>query len=192
MPQWLGRLPWPWKAVLGMTGVAVALVWLVRIAYLPVLSRISAHRAALMDLTVKLADAQVLAGQLAGQEEVLQLTQQRYDALQRQIGGTLTVPRVLERLGTHVEAHHLALMAVHSHEDEVPHLLPLGPALTLRTVPITLQVSGRYQAIGEWLGAIGRAPLCTSVQSLELTKPQAAQDALRADLVIAVYQQEGG
>ena len=193
MPPLKIRLEFRQQVFLGLTGALLVVILSLRFIYLPVLARINERRALLTDLRVKIADAQVLAGQLPGQEQALQLAREHYgDALESWIGKEQSVARILERLSAQAKDHRLELVAIQPRaEDHEPRVVILGPEVTLREVPLTLQLTGRYRQLGEFLGDLPTAPFLASIRELKMTKPQADRAELRTDLVLAVYLSEG-
>ena len=180
------------RLLLGLTGAFLVLVLSARFVYLPLISWIGERRGVLENLRVKIADAHVLAEQLPGQEKALQLARERYGALvEGRIGKGQSVAHILEKLSQRANGHQLELVAVQPRTDQTePHRVTLGPETRLRIVPLTLQLTGRYRQVGEFLEELVHAPMVTSVQSLKLTKPQADSAKLQADLVLAVYLAE--
>ena len=179
------------QLMLGATAAAATLLLAVRFLYLPVIGRIGEQRAMIRDLVVKTADAQALAAQRPTTEAALRDAQQRYRTLEDQVGSGQSVGKILELLGAQAKAHRLELTVVQQAPDELQaRVVTLGPELTLREVPLTLQVSGRYRQIGEFLGGLQEAPFLSSVRTLTMAKAQAESPTLRAELVLAVYLAE--
>ena len=188
---WLGRLEPRQQLWLGVAAGLVLAVWTVRFAYLPVLSRLSDRRSRVQELRVKRADAHIVMERLPAQEARLQTAQAQYRELERRVGRDQSPARVLEQLSEQAKRHRLELTAVQSQPGETAsRLFTLGP-LTLREVPLTLHVTGRYRMLGEFLGALPQAPFLSSVRSLTVTKSDAEDTALQATLVLAVYLAEG-
>ena len=191
MPPLKIRLEFRQQVLLGLTGALLVVILSVRFIYLPVIARINARRVMLNDLRVKIADAQVLAEQLPDQERALQLAREHYGALESRIGEGQSVARILERLSAQAKDHRLELVAVQPHaQDTEPRVVTVGPELTLREVPLALQLTGRYRQLGEFLGELSSAPFLASVHKLVVTKPHAEDAQLKADLVLAVYLAE--
>ena len=179
------------KLLLGVTGGLVALVWLFRYLYLPAIATIEARRATLQDLKVKIADAQVLTAQLPDHQAALRDAQERYRALESRLGAGQSVARVLEALSAEAKDHRLELAALKPRTDERERrVFALSPEMLLTEMPLTLQLTGRYRQLGEFLGGLRDAPFVASVQELKITKPEAGHAQLQADLVLAVYLAE--
>ena len=178
--------------LVGGTGALLVAVLLVRFVYLPVLAQIGERQAALCDLRVKIADAHVLISQRQAYEAALQEVRKRYRALvEHRVGAEQSVARVLDALSEEAKAHRLELVATQPQTVEgEQHLLALGQGLVLREVPLTLQLSGRYRQVGEFLGALRDASFIASVQKLTLAKAEANSSKLRADISLAVYLPE--
>ena len=182
------------QLMLGVTGAAVILVLAIRFLYLPALGRIGERRTTIQGLKVKMADAQALAAQRPAYEAALQDAEQRYQALEHRVGNGQSVGKILELLGAQAKTHRLELTVVQPAPDQLQaaRAVTLGPELTLREVPLTLQVSGRFRQIGEFLGGLQEAPFLSSVRTLTMAKPQAESSLLRAELVLTVYVAERG
>ncbi len=177
-----GRQGW----LLGVAGAAIGVAVCIRFLYLPVIAGIGERRATLTELRVKLADAQTVAAQLPSQEQVLQETQERFRVLERRLGDGQTVSTILESLSALAKEHHIEVVAVQP-EETVAHEVPLSPTVTLREVPLTLQLTGRYRNVGEFLGMLPSAPFVASVRALKISKLPPAGATLRAELALAVY-----
>ena len=175
------------RRLLTATGSALVVALLVRVVYLPVVARIGDRRTTLDDLRAKIDDARALAEQLPGQERALEKVRQRYHALQSRVGDGQSVARILEALGRQAKSHQLELVAMQPREDDrAQRALTLGVGMTLHEVPLTLQLTGQYRHIGEFLGGLPDAPFIGSVRKLSVTHPQAGSAELRAELVLAV------
>lgn len=185
--------------LLGGTGGLLALLLLVRFLYLPVIARIGEQRAILTDLRVKTSDANVLIGQRPHHEATLHALRRRYRALvENRLGTDQSVARVLDALSQEAKGHRLELAATQATAAEATqHFMTLGQGMTLREVPLALQLSGRYRKVGEFLGGLREAPFIASVEQVTLTRPQADSSKLKTDVILAVYlpaapQQSGG
>ena len=177
------------KVVLGATGAMVALVLMARFLYLPVMATVGERRAILTDLRVKIADAHVLANELADQEQALAQARVSHRAHERRIGDNQSVGRILESLGELAQAHRLTLVAIQEREEELEALEPitLGSELTLVGVPLTVELEGRYQELGAFLGELIDAPFVSTVQELTIARTATIGTTLEANLVLAVY-----
>lgn len=180
------------KLLLGISAACVAMILLVRFLYVPIVAKIGEHRAGLTDLRVKSADARLLSERLPQEERALTQVREQYHALETRVGHGQSVARILETLSQQAKDHRLELALVQPREeDDEQRVTPLGPHLSLREVPLTLQLTGRYRQVGEFLGKLPDVPFIGSVQELKVTKPDATSAQLRADLVLAVYLAEG-
>ena len=182
------KLQW----LLGLSVGLVVLVAAVRWLYLPAVAHLREQRAVLNDLRVKIADARVLAEQLSQQQAALTAAREDYQALRGRVGDRQSVARVLEALGQQAGRHHLELATVQPPraDGEEPLLVTIGSELTLRAVPLRVQLKGRYQEIGEFLGEFPGAPFLATVNSLSITKPHADALQLEAELTLGVYLME--
>ena len=180
----------PYKLALGGAAALVVLVWAVRYLYLPVVARIVEQRVALNDLTVKVADAKVLAEAMPGQEAALHEAQTRYRALESRVSEGQSVARILDGLGKWAKEHRLEVVAVQprsAEPSEPPLLVTAGRELTLRAIPLTLRLKGRYRQLGEFLGKLSAAPFVGTVRKLTVHQPSSESAQLEADVVLAVY-----
>ena len=179
------------RILLGAVAACVLLLVLIRFLYLPALTRISAQRSTLHDLRVKIADAHVLVSQSASQHDALREAQKRWNVLERRIENGQSVARILEMLSQEAKQHRLELTAVKPRAEDVDQrILTLGPEMMLREVPLTIQLTGRYRPLGEFLAELPNAPFIASVRKLTMTKPQADSPMLQANFVLAVYLAE--
>ena len=185
------KLPPRAAVLLGITGGLVFAVWAVRFLYLPLLGRLAERRGSLKDLAVKIEDARVLAGQLPQQQAALQQATVIFQSAHGRIGEGQSVARILEALSLRAKGYQLELTAMQPRaaEDQAAPIV-MGPELTLRDVPLTLHLKGRYQSIGEFLGGISHGPFVASVRKVFIRKPQADSTLLEADVVLAAYLEE--
>ena len=176
------------QLLLGTLGGAIALALCVRFLFMPAIARIGERRATLQNLQVKTADAGVLMSQLPAFQATLQESQARYRLLERRVGESESVARVLETLSQQAKANELELVTVQPRAGESgKRLVVFGSELAVSEVPLTLQLTGRYHSLGEFLGALSDAPFLSSVRELTVSKPDAGHPELRADLTLAVY-----
>ncbi len=165
-------------------GVAV---W--KLAYAPLIAHLLDERATWRDLRAKRIAAESLPSQAPEQEAALHQLQSRYRQLESQLSGGQSVARILEELGARAREQSLELTVIQPRLPKSPKTVALSPGLTLRETPLSLQLSGRYRAIGEFLSTLPDAPFLASISSLMLTRPEAAAP-LRAELVLTVYTAE--
>ena len=180
------RLQAPYRIALISTGALLLSVWLVRYLYLPAIARIGEQRAELHALSVKVADAAVLAAALPEHQAALEQAEARYQALERRVAGQ-SHARVLEELGRWAKSHQLEVIAVQPHpETGASDVLQAGPMLRMRELPLTLKLRGRYRQLGEFLAKLPEAPFVGTVRQLNVRQPgEGAQ--LDIDMVLAVY-----
>ena len=176
------------QLVLGAAGTVLALVLQVRFLLMPGVARLRESRGALQELQAAIASTGALVSRLPKEQAALQDVQGRSRALASRVGERQSVARILETLSRQAKAGQLELVTMQPRAGEGgKRLLSFGPELTLSEAPLTLQVTGRYQALGEFLGRLSDAPFLSSVRTLTVTKPDAARPELRADLVLVVY-----
>ncbi len=181
------RLSAPYRIAIAATGALVLSVWLVRYLYLPVLARIGAQRATLHELTVKVADADVLAAALPVHQSALGEAESRYQALEKRVTGQ-SLARILEELGRWAKNHKLEVVAVQPSPDAGSGaILQPGPRLRLRELPLTLKLRGRYRQVGEFLAKLPDAPFFGTVRQLHIRQPISESAQLEVEMVLAVY-----
>lgn len=173
--------------------IVAAMLLLARIVYLPLLADIGYRYARLQELRVKLADVRVLKNQQPAQRKALAQTKARYQALRYQVGEGQSIARILETLGQQAKRHRLELVAVQPPvEEETPRRVIVGADMTLRELPLSVQLTGRYRQAGEFLGEFYHAPFLSSVRQLKIAKPQADRATIQADVALVVYLAEAG
>ena len=176
--------------LLGTGGVLLG-VLAVRFLFLPVVAVIGERRASLQALAVKAADASILVAQRSTHEQALRQAEQRCAVLDAQVRNQ-SVARILDALGQRAKAHRLELSVVQEHAaQELPRTVALGPELTVREVPLRVQLRGRYRQVAEFLGSLREAPFLATVQELTMTHPDETAQ-LKTDLLLAVYLAESG
>ncbi len=158
----------------------------------PVGLYVARQHAAWVRITRDLAQAQHLNEQLSVEQAKMTDATQRYQRVEQRIGGGQSMARILEALGGQAKAAHVELVAVQPRaaDTQHPRLVHLAPSVTLREVPVTVQLSGRYRQLGEFLGALPDAPFISSTRSLTVTRASGDSPSLRAQLELVVYLPE--
>lgn len=181
------------QAVFGAAGALLILALAGRTMMWPLIRSIDDRYEQLRSLQVRIADARLLLDRRGEQEAALREAQSRYQASARRVGTERSIAKILEALNGLAKAHRLELVAVQPRaEEESRPMAALASGLTLREIPLTLRVTGRYRQLGEFLGSLSGAPFLSSVRRFALTKPQAGSLALHAEMVLAVYLVEKG
>ena len=174
--------------LLAATGVLGVLLVAVRFLYLPVVAQIRERRVALEELRVKMADVQQVTEELPNQEAAVRKAQERYRLLHDRLGNDQSVARILEGLDGLAKSKKLQLVATQSSAEETDErLVTLGPEIVLREIPLTVQLTGRYRQVAEFLGELEEAPFVASVRRLSMAKLAGEGARLQADLILAVY-----
>lgn len=149
---------------------------------------LAAQRSSLRELQVKIADANLFMERLPQEEAALADTQARQQALARRVGQGQSLVRILEQLGQQAKAHRLELVATQPRgEESRGQTVSFGPDVTLRELPLTVHVTGRYRQLGEFLGELPKAPYVAAVKMLRISRPSAESPKVKAELVLAVY-----
>jgi Tfp pilus assembly protein PilO len=178
----------PYRYVLAATGGLCVVLVLVRFLYLPVVAQIRERRVALQELQVKMADVQRVTEELPNQEAAVRKAQERYRLFHDRLGKGQSVARVLEELDALAKEKRLQLITTQSSVEEgSERLVTLGPDIVLREIPLTMQLTGRYRQVAEFLGELDEAPFMATVQRLSLTKPDREESRLKADTTLTVY-----
>ena len=192
MARFALRLTTRHQLALAIAGGLTGVVLLARFLYIPLWGQLAQRQATLKSLHVKIADARLFMERLPIEEAALKDAEARRQALERRIGHGQSLARILEQLGQQARARHLELVSVQPRAGErEDHTVTLGPELALREVPLTLQVTGRYRQMGEFLGELPKAPYVAAVKSLHMTRPDPDSPKLNADIVLAVYLAPG-
>ena len=179
------------RMVLEGGATCVALTLLVRFVYQPMLGTLHEQRTIVRDLQVKIADARGLADRMPMQEALLQQERERYRTLVGRIDKSQSVARVIEVLRTQAKDRQVQLSAVQPHaEPDALRAFAFGSETTLRETLLTLQVSGRYRRIAEFLGALLDQPFLVHVRAVRLATSAAKGKDLHAELSLAVYLPE--
>ena len=168
--------------------LVIGAVLLASFIYVPLCASLNRQRADLKALHVQVANARVMATQLAAEELALAETQQRRQTLQRRIGSGQSVARVLETLSQQAKMHRLELVATQPRADESKaRNVSLGSGIVLTEIPLTIQLTGRYRNLGEFLAEVPQAPYAASIKSLTLVRPAIESPKVQADLILAIY-----
>lgn len=177
--------------LLMLLGAILAGALLARFVYLPLTWQIRDRRAMVEVLRLKLADAQVAIARLPQSTAERQRLEAQYRALTGRMTRGESLVRILERLSQQAKAHRVGMAVVKSHADDAAsRMLTLGSMVTLHETPLALQLTGRYRPIAEFLGGLAEAPLLSTVRTVTITKPDAANATVRADVTLAVYVAE--
>ena len=173
-------------AELGVLLLASVLV--LRFLCLPLIGRISMLRARLQEVGMQIADGAALASQASTHDAVLAQAQQQYAALTNRLGAEASLARVLETFKLQAQEHRVALTTTQPRAAEAaPRMVTLGEGMTLREVPLTLQLTGRYRHIGEFLALLSDEPFAVAVRSLKMAQAEGSRTQLRAELLLMVY-----
>ena len=172
-----------------VTMAALLLIAAVRWGYLPLLSQIAQRRSAIHTLRVRLSDSEQLIGRLAEREAALERAKAASAAMEQRIGAGQPLARVLEAIGVRAKERHVELTSVQP--GKIGRWLQIDPVASFREVPVTMELTGRYRMLGEFLGDLTGMPALASVRSIRIMRSPEAGGALRAELVLSVYLAEG-
>ena len=174
--------------LLTATGACTMAVLVMRFLYIPLWGRVQERWTSLATLRVKMADARLSMERLPAEEAALTQAQERRQLLERRIGQEQSIARILEALGRQAKTHHLELVTMQPRADAHEEAsVSLGPEIILRDMPLTVELTGRYRQLGEFLGELPSAPYVAAVKRMRITRPDLESPKLKADLVLAVY-----
>ena len=160
----------------------------VRLFCLPLLGRLATVRMHLREVEAHLAEGTALIGQRATHETTLARAQQQYATATQRLGADTSLARVLETFKAQAQNHRLEFTATQPRAAEAaPRLVTMGEGLTLREVPLTLQLTGRYRHIGDFLAGLTEEPFAVAVRSLKMARPETSRTQVRAELLLMVY-----
>jgi Tfp pilus assembly protein PilO len=163
-----------------------------RLFCVPLLGRLAAVRLHLREVDARLAEGAALIGQRTAHDTALARAQQQYAAATQRLGADTSLARVLETFKAQAQNHRLEFTATQPRAAEAaPRLVTMGEGLTLREVPLTLQLTGRYRHIGEFLAGLTEEPFAVAVRSLKMARAETSRTQVRAELLLMVYLTEG-
>ena len=169
--------PWLVAAIVAVLTVTVAR-WL----YGPPLHQIRERYGRLQQLKAQMTHAQALARDPGVPDGLLE----------HHLGQTATVAHILESLTKDAEQHRLELTVVQPSTDEAAPLVSVGSALTVRGLPLTVQLTGQYRQISEFLSGLSTAPFLSAVRELTVSRAGDTRVGLTAHLVLMVYLPQEG
>ncbi|GEM_PF-1792198 len=177
--------------------IEIGLIFLVsvlalRFLCLPLLGRLSTLRVRAQEVAAQLAEGEAMAQHTSAHEAVLAQAQQRYATLSQRVGAETSLARVLETFRRQAQDHRVELMTMQprASADAAPGAVALGEGLTLREVPLTLQLTGRYRHLGEFFAGLDEEPFTVVVRSLKMSHVEGSRTQLRAELLLTVYLPE--
>lgn len=183
-------LPPAWQPVLPGAAAAGALLVVAAAGFPLALSAVRSLEGA-RRVRAQIADAALLAARLPAEQEGLKDAEARSLALKRRLGSGASVAHVLETLRKHAKAMQVELAVVQPNANDEPDALwRAGEDLAFRGVPLSLQLTGRYRQIGEFLGALNETSFLSSVRSYSLVPVGASDPRLRAEVSLLVYLTE--
>lgn len=156
---------------------------------LPLRGAIAARRTAIAELRERIAATESAAARQPAQQARLRELEAQY---QEMVGRAdqRSIAHVLEGLSAQAKAGRLELATIQPRTDvQSPRTVAVSPDLVLREFPVTLQLTGQYQQIGEFIGGLHSAPLLASVRRLAITKTDDGRQ-LRATLDLAIFLTE--
>ncbi len=181
------------RIMLGAAGGVLLLILLIGLVYVPVCGGIGRRFFTLRDLQRRISEARIMVKELPQREAASRASEERYRTMADRVGRGQSIARILESLSAQAKAHHLEYGAIQPPADASDHqTFTLGSLLTVREVPLTLQLSGRYRQLGEFLAELPGAPYVASLKRVMITRPHSESLKLHADLVLAVYLAEEG
>jgi len=173
-------------APLGLTLAAVIVG--VKLLVLPSAVRLQARRAELQALDAQVLQAREMQTQQAPQRALWEQAKPRYDAAIDRVGGGQSIAKILDTLDAQAKERGLELVATQPKRQGDAAGLAWGPGLSMRELPLSLQLHGHYKQLGEFLAWMPQAPFVSAVRKLTISKQTSG--GLLAELELAVYLRE--
>lgn len=168
-----------------VAGVLVAITALL----VPAIGRLTRGRSALGEVRSRLAAAQAIVEARAAHADALARARATYEPWEIRLGADRSVARVLEELTERASQRRLQLVAIQPKAEETPRVLSAGGGLTVREMPIQLRLTGRYQQLGEFLGALRGSRFLGAVRRVAVERHQEGGPVLTGDVELLVYLQ---
>ena len=176
------------KDIASLAAVAVGLLLAALLTIVPLGRHLARQWSVRSQLLARLGEAKALEARTAAARASLEATGARREALERRLGRGQSVAKVLEVLGQEAKSHKLELVATQPKQDaDSPRRVRITSDLIAQAVPVTVQISGRYRQLGEFLGILREAPFLASIQQVSITEPNQETGRLRADLELTLY-----
>jgi Tfp pilus assembly protein PilO len=156
---------------------------------LPAIGRLSRGRSALSEVRSRLAAAQALVEARAAHADALARARATYEPWEIRLGGDRSVAWVLEELTERANQRRLQLVAIQPKAEETPRVLSASGGLTVRELPIHLRLTGRYQQLGEFLGAVRGSRFLGAVRRVAVAPREEGSAVLTGDVELLVYLQ---
>ena len=175
--------------LLGLTGLGVLLLLVVRGCCLPVLGQMRQRQVEANGLRVRMADAEGLLSKLPEEEAAYQQARQRFEDAQRHLGAGQSLARILDALRVRAGECHLEFRATQAPPPggDTDKTLQLGPQMVLHEAPVTLTLVGRYRDVGEFLASLREARFLTEVRALSMKPQPDGATQLEASITLTVY-----
>ncbi len=181
----------PQLPLIRMVGAGLAVVMMGGFIARPMVLRIQHQRAVLAELRAQHAMAQALVDEQDRYDTALQERQAQYQTLQQRWRTVTSMAGVIETLTALAKSAHVELLAAESHRGTAPPaVIQVGPDLVVREVPLTLEVSGRYRQLGDFLGRLHGAPCVTSLRGMGLARQSSGPARVKMQLLVLVYLAE--
>ncbi len=189
---WSRRTPAE-RAGLGVAGSLAAAGVVLWLLYLPAVRLLAGRRVALAAVRERIARGEASATEAPAEARRARELQDRYQQMLHRVESGGSMAHILEQISAQAKTHRLDLSMIQPRmELRDARAVRVGSDLTLREVPLTLRLTGRYQAIGAFLGGLPDAPYVAAVRQLTMQKPAAESHDLRAIVELAVFVAEQG
>ena len=180
------RLERRYRIMLELAAGSVLFILLVRLAYLPLLGHLRQELAAARDVRVKLADAQIVAGDTARRVSVAAHLKQQRVALRARLGNGQALARILNGFRHDAEAHRLQCIVTQPSREAGLSAEVVGADIELQEVPLTITLTGAYRSIGEFLGAFRTAPFIAEIRQVSVQRSTTVASRLEATIGLVV------
>lgn len=179
---WQERV-WGWLPLAKMASAAVGALSLVAVLSVG----ISARWAQLTQVNQQLAQAHTIIDSLPTHQAALADQQAHYEQLLDRVGLRQSLAQALQHLSRRAEGVNLPLTVVQPQAEEELSRWSVGHELTVREIPLTLELTGRFRQVGAFLEALTDAPLLYSLRKLTMARSDAGASTITAHVALSVY-----
>ena len=180
-------LPLRWREPLRVA-IAAVIFGVAALGCLFVMRNLPRQQAEVHALRAKLALAHELQADASSSAVEAGAQQAAYHQRLEQRHVESSLAMVVDSIGEQARRHRLELTGLQPNASSAamePVALPTG--LTLKPMPMTIQLQGRYRQIAEFLQAVTHESFLASVTSCHLTPKQERPATLIADVTLIVY-----
>jgi Tfp pilus assembly protein PilO len=187
----VAKVPQPWRRHVQLTMLGGMVAVVAAAAVIPPWRFVQGRRQAWIEARAQILNAKALEARNPS-AEAREALQRRYDELAARVGAGQSIARIVELLGDQARAESLEVVvqqAKDQQDEEQPAAWP--GALSVAPMPLTLQLTGRYRALGEFVGWLAEAPFVATVDSIRMDKLDPGSPRLKVELRVVVYPSAG-